>query len=219
VSDLRSTAAALIANPLVPVPPLEGVVARARRYRAARLRRQMVASLVVAALMTTAVTQFLTTRHTDALRVVGHPVPDESSAGVHFEGPLTTVAPDLAQLVPWSGQNFDGDWSRLPSRRTGCPMRVNGKLAPIGILAKDIGLPAQAPDEQRPYQQVERLIDVYNNFLGGICGRAMKLIEGSLEKSWAKDAVAVIGMPLDDGFATEIVESVSCTRSGHRLLP
>lgn len=201
--DLRSSAAHLIAHPLVPVPPVEGVVARARRYRAARLRKQMGASVALLALVLTAVVRAGVGGGggPDSLRMVGDP-PWSEEAPVGGSGRATTTLPsDLSPFIPWSGQNFAGDWSRLQSKGTDCPDRLTGSMPAIKLMAN------------RPSAEVAEVVDTYNNFLGGICGRAIKLIDGVLcNPHWADtvkdpDLVAVVGMPLDEDLD-------SCAESG-----
>lgn len=191
--ELRQAAAELIANPLVPVPPLEGVVARARAIKAARRRRQMGASVTLAALVVTAVVRagLLAGTANDSLRTVGNPAADDSvvSGGVPPLGDHTTVFPTL----PWSGQSFEGDWSTLPDKRA-CPV-VREAKPELRVLLDDAVAWDVGDDDA--VEAVAQYFDAVNR-AGGICGRHVKLVHDALRRADLQRFVAVVGLPLGD---------------------
>lgn len=197
MSDLRQFAAELIANPLVPVPPLEGVVARARHYRAARRRRQIGAGLCLVAMTMMAVARAgVGVGDRDSLRMVGNPNADESSVGsttpsIPGLGPDSTTFPTL----PWSGQSFDGDWTTVRQQRD-CATILPPKPE-IKVLAHDPSI------GNGPGKAVEQVVEGINHS-GGICGRHIKLSHGNANTSDLGEYVAVLGLPFDNGLDAAI---------------
>lgn len=203
VSDLRQFAAELIANPLVPVPPIEGVVARARHYRAARRRRQVGAGLCVVALALMAVARAgVGVGDRDSLRMVGNPRSDDAPVTSTSSVPVFGEDATTLSTLPWSGQNFDGHWSTIRHQRArNCPI-LPPRTADIEILAHD---PSTTLRGEGPIDGVERLVDGFNK-AGGICGRAIRLVRQSVDTADLGKAVAVLGMPGDEALDAAIAD-------------
>jgi ABC-type branched-subunit amino acid transport system substrate-binding protein len=197
VVDLRTAAAQLIENPVVPTPPIEGVVARARAYRAARLRRQMGAGAIVLALAVTAVVRAgIGGGGPDSLRMVGDPASNDSG-GVHVEYPSTTSVPHPGYPERWQQHDWRREWDRLRStwHADDCPLELDRALPTIKVLANDVKPPT--PDEEPLFAVAQKHFDALN-LAGGVCGHALELVKGTVQElGHRKDLVAVLGMPLD----------------------
>ena len=190
MSDLRQFAAELIANPLVPVPPIEGVVARARHYRAARRRRQVGAGVCLVAMTLMAMARAgVGVGDRDSLRMVGDPGSEDESGISTSSGSVPEGTSTTFPTLPWSGHTFDGDWSSLRSQRTCDVIRPPKPELEVLIHEGESGY--------RTGETAKQLIDRVNSE-GGICGRWVKLVYGSAERAKLQDYVAVLGLPLDD---------------------
>lgn len=211
--DLRSSAARLIENPLVPIPPVEGVVARARRYRAARLRKQMGVCFVLVALALTAAARGHDALAPDAVRVVDDPKAREERNRVDAEPvapeePGTAyswIGPVLPRVSDQLARPGDDSWSKLVSAAY-CPEQVQV----VRILLNQSPSSLDVKPAIRAADVAKRVLEEADK---NVCADIVPVLTKDRTLDDLSAYTAVVGMPGDDALE-EAIRDGSIARAG-----